>query len=731
MSARAEDSRNTNTAYVAFIFLIVISAFFFRSWFASDILPPPGRMQGETTQAYRYSSMISEGEPVPSTDIMVMHPEGMNTGENSIFEEYIAGWLHALTGGDFNAFMRFFCIVFPLLAIPGLILWMQRGGIPSRSALLGGAAYGILLPALLRTRGESLYRETVALPLLVWMGWSVESALATGKKIHVITSALLLFAALAAWKVTGFMSAFLFFYLLHRSCRRKDVSPFLAGILAATQILASLILSHMRYDLAILSPATVLAFFLLLSIFLKKSYIPWAGLLTALAAGLTGSSNTGHLGAVIMAKLRFFFSHPADPSLLDPDARLFWVSGYTSPLPGEIILLFGLPILIAVTGMRRFVSEYGKTLLLWFLPVAFVGYLFFDRLHVMLALALIPPLALVMKRYWKPVAVLLLLALQTVFVTTLARGIDSAGLETGGSGSLLRDDELDSLFEWIGDTEPGDAILSFWHISGLISAYAERPVVTHTFFENERNRRTIIEFAERIFQPEDSLSAFMRMHDADYIVYQADFILDRSSAGLLYLSGLMEVPDNCVALRMHYAPETLDSLRLVFQGASLRVFRRGGDYTYFLPQPLFKMRYYPFFSDYDAAMSALVFPGETAWNLAWEGRETAEPDMISAALLLASGSGAVPGDAIGILQELVMFHLAGRYEMEYLEEDFLVYLHYYGPDSALRLDLARLLVSEGFPERAAVQYREVLSEDPSAVQAAIELEQLLAEGVSE
>jgi len=675
--------------------------------------------------------MISEGKTVPSTDIMVMHPEGMNTGENSIFEEYIAGGLHALTGGDFNVFIRFFSIFFPLLAIPGLIFWMRRVGIPSRIALLGGAAYGILLPALLRTRGESLYRETVALPLLVWMGWAVESSLATGKKVHVITSALLLFFSLAAWKVTGFMSAFLFFYLLHRSCRRKDVPPFLAGMLAAAQILASLLLSHMRYDFAILSPATVLAFFLLLSIFHKKSYIPWAGLLLALAAGLAGSSSTGHLGAVIMAKLRFFFSHPTDPSLLDPDARLFWVSGYTSPLPGEIILLFGLPILIAVSSIRRFVTEHGKTLLFWFLPVAFAGYLFFDRLHVMLALALIPPIALVMKRYWKAFAVLLLLVLQTVFVTALARGIDSAGLETGGSGSLLSDDELDSLFEWISETDSSDAFLSFWHISGLISAYAERPVVTHTFFENERNRRAIIEYAERTFQPEDSLLAFMRRHDADYYVYQADFILDRSSAGLLYLSGLTEVPDNCAALRMHYAPETLDSLRLVFQGSSLRVFRGGGDSEYFLPQPLFKMRYYPFFSDYDAAMASLLFPGETAWNLAWEGRETGEPDMISAALLLASGSGAVPDDAIGILQELVMFHLQGGYEMEYLEEDFLVYLHYYGPDPGIRLDLARLLVSGGFPERAAVQYRKVLSEDPSAVQAALELERLTAEGVSE
>jgi len=90
-------------------------------------------------------------------------------------------------------------------------------------------------------------------------------------------------------------------------------------------------------------------------------------------------------------------------------------------------------------------SEYRKTLLLWFLPVAFAGYLFFDRLHVMLGIALIPPIALAMRKYWKPVAVLLLLVLQTVFVTALARGINSAGLEVGSSGSLLGDDELDSL----------------------------------------------------------------------------------------------------------------------------------------------------------------------------------------------------------------------------------------------------------------------------------------------
>lgn len=99
--------------------------------------------------------------------------------------------------------------------------------------------------------------------------------------------------------------------------------------------------------------------------------------------------------------------------------------------------------------------------------------------------------------------------------------------------------------------------------------------------------------------------------------------------------------------------------------------------------------------------------------------------MVSAALLLASGAGMSVNDATGMLQELATSYFGGTYGIEYLEEDFLVYLHYYGPDPAVRLDLARLLASEGLVESSVSQYRLVLQEDPACTEAIEEMELLL------
>jgi hypothetical protein len=136
------------------------------------------------------------------------------------------------------------------------------------------------------------------------------------------------------------------------------------------------------------------------------------------------------------------------------------------------------------------------------------------------------------------------------------------------------------------------------------------------------------------------------------------------------------------------------------------------------------MRYYHLFGDYDLARVALSAPEAVARELAWEGRGQGNPHTVSAALALASLSEMTADDAVGMLQELAMMYFQGDYGMEYLEEDFIVYLHSYGPDPAVRLDLARLLASEGLTERAIAQYNAVLQEDPQCEEAARELRQI-------
>jgi len=707
--ARWSEPFSSPIARFATLFLFMGAALAFRAFFSVHVMPPPLLMQGEATQAYRYSAMISRGEGVPDVDPMSMHPGGFVTGQNSIFEEYIAGGLHSVIGGDFDSYMRIFCLVFPLLAVIGIHLWAGAAGFSRRTALAASALYGIMLPALLRARGESLYRETVALPLIVFLGWTLERAIGAdrGRLRPAVASAVLLFAALASWKVAGFLSLFIFAYLLFS--RKAPGDRVLIIPLGAAQLLASLLLSHMRHDTAILSPASILAAAAMISCFVpagSRRALSWAGALAAAAGALLLPGEGGHVTAVALAKFRFLFRHPADPLLLSPDARLFWVGGYTSPTPGEFIWLFGPLFVAAIPGIAPFFRQARGRLMVPFLFVSMAGYLFFDRLHVFLAVALAPLLALSARRSALMPVVFVLVGAHAVFAPSLGQWLSEAGLSFRPGASLLTDDELDGYLRWVRtSTDPSDAFLAYWHISGLTSAYAERPTVLHTFFENRRNRENIVEFSACLFRSGDELVSFMEENEARYLVYQADFLLDRSWQGAAYLGGISATHDSSAAFLLHYMPERLERLALVWQGASIRVFELDGTAITAHRNPLFILRYRPFF-DYGTASACISDPVGTALSLGSAGLSRRDPDAVSAALLVLSGNPSeVPAEAsIGLLQFLVEAHLAGAYDILDLEGDFEAYLEGWGPDREVRLDLVRLLERAGLRDRAFHHY---------------------------
>lgn len=719
------------TLVISALLAAITSGFLFRTYFARRVMPPSGRMQTETTQSYRYAKMISQEGNIPELDSLVMYPEGMNTSENSIFEEYIAGGIHRIIGGNFNDFIRFFCLLFPLLTIPVLFLWMRSADYSLLLSLAGSSFYAFIFPALLRTRGESFYRETVALPFLVTLAWLTEKALSDNHRdgtndrkvlITSIAAGFVLFLTLAAWKVSAFIVFFLLLYLFWRNYRNRDVPFSLRISFAAAQIAAALLLSHMRHDGAILSPSTVMAVLLVLPRF-KSVCIPIAGTLLAVLSVFAGPGSGGHIAAVIAAKIRFMFSHPSDPSLLSSDARLFWVPGYTSPTPAQFLLVFGIPFAVAAPGIPAFFREKKGRLIFWFLFLSLAGYLFFDRLLVFLAIALIPVITLSLRKKWFFIPAVALILMQSILPGNIAEIILKSGLQFRNTSSLLNDSELDSFLHWIErETGNDEAVLSFWHISGLVSAYAHRPVITHTFFENRSNRRNIVRFASVMFMPEDSLTAFMKEKECEIVVYQADFLLDDSYCGLLYLAGLEDVPDDAVALKMQFAPEMLSSLTPVFQGSSLRVFKLGEANAEPVPRHfLFVDRYRHCYNGYDSARALLSDPRAASGYLADTGIEMNDPDMLSGALLLGvSGDG--PQDVTEqMLNDLIQLYIQCSYDLDNLSEDIETFIYWRGDKPGLRLLLARLFASEGRFREAEIEYVLVLEEDPGNTQAAEEL----------
>jgi hypothetical protein len=280
------------------------------------------------------------------------------------------------------------------------------------------------------------------------------------------------------------------------------------------------------------------------------------------------------------------------------------------------------------------------------------------------------------------------------------------GLSFRPGASLLTDTEVNRYLRWVSEsTAPTDVFLAYWHISGITSAYGERPTVLHTFFENRRNRENIIRFSAALFGPEEELVSFMEERQARYLVYQADFLLDRSWQGAAYLGGVTSPNDSSAAFLMHYMPERLMRLAPVWQGTSLRIFELDGVASPLAPNALFMLRYRPFL-DYGTALASVSDPVGTALALGSSGLAHRDPDAVSAALLILSTDAAdVPPEAsLGLLQFLLEAHLAGSYGILDLEGDFEAYLAGWGPDREIRLDLVRLLERAGLRERAIHHY---------------------------
>ena len=72
--------------------------------------------------------------------------------DTKLFEEYIAGGIHRVIGGDLDSFLIFFCRLFPLFAVPVLFFWMRGSGFSFTGSFTGAALYAVFLPALLTSQ---------------------------------------------------------------------------------------------------------------------------------------------------------------------------------------------------------------------------------------------------------------------------------------------------------------------------------------------------------------------------------------------------------------------------------------------------------------------------------------------------------------------------------------------------------------------------------------------------
>jgi hypothetical protein len=592
--------------------------------FASPFYDPAGESAFYPAEAgiqYHWANRFAAGEKLPGTDVRAQFPEGLRMAADiTLFMEPVAGWTYRfivaplLRISFFDYSIWFIAVV---SALPLLIAW-GLGRVLGGSAVAGWVAAGLLalhplgLDRVVRNFGRENFALTfVFLPLLgLAFAWR-ESRKPEGKdrlfRNPLVLAGILIavvgqYIAFASWHLSRalFEVEVLALVVLSvlgglGSVERKTVAVWLALLVPA-----ELLIPALRERAFVLSPGVVLGHFFVLNELLVgriRRHAPRLSLLTCLGAAalwLRPGTQDTHLLSVTASKLKFLLQKPADPTLLSPEARMLWIEAFLSPSIEQVVT-FVIPFLLligvaTVLNFERVRSHWKESAALRFLVVLTLFWLgafaLFFRLHVMLVFnlcVLAGVLAACMESARQravhaglAVVVMLFFGWQTS--TPFEGNWWRRNLEQlsprRAEAFVNRQADTDDLLHWIRGNTGHDDVFGGWiGMSSLVYAYADRPVVVQSKFENPTVRGKLEELASALYGKEQELADFCLRYGVKFFVYEAPFLLSDSTESLRYVAGHREIETSMTVFAMHFFSYDLERFELVYQNGGFRVFQ--------------------------------------------------------------------------------------------------------------------------------------------------------------
>jgi len=563
----------------------------------------------ESAQRYRYVEILAAGEPLPNPDTRMWAPDGYDPRTDTILQEHAYAWSYRVLGlgpeVPVAAFVRTFTRVVYGLGIFALVALCGVMGRSRVGALLACLAYAVVLPAVERSTGQVLYREHLAIPLVVYHLYFLAAALDRQRVRDAALAGVFLLLALLAWKVMTFYVLILmgvFALAAVVEPHRPAVPRVLAGCLLPALIVSLLLPVHLRFDRFWASTGAILGVVSWLVVWFHRrqpmglgARAAWiaSGTLALLLAAPEASAYS-HVWETIAARLTHLGHKPADPGELVFHARHFWSGNYRSPTLARLLRDFGLPALAAAPGLiaaaihvvrqRRIDARTAMVLLLSAFGAA---YLVFRKLQAFPAMLLAVFIGLGWTAgrggwRWASRAVVLvavagMLAQTYGWVPETHRllGVRSPAqpyavpvtqVYTGG--------ELGGLVSWIREhTGPDDVILADFVVSPFLLVQTDRPVVLNCFFESpmvERYRR----YTEALFDDPAAFQAFCREHEVDWVVHAADQALRvDDEMSYRYVADATGWDPGWPAALMQFQPQRLPFLELAHETPFFRVYR--------------------------------------------------------------------------------------------------------------------------------------------------------------
>ncbi len=572
--------------------------------------PPPFTL--ESALNFRRIQQVWTDGRVPEVDPDIQYPQGIVVRRtDTVGAERIYCFLALFFPKTMNlaARVRWIEVLWFCLGIPLLGLWI---GCLTRSVYGGAVAalfYAVSLASVIRSTGQEISHENMALPLLIGHlaldAYAARARALRGAALAAAGSAVLLALALVFWDLIQFYLLLWMIAFVARLFRANPLAddgtrPFLRwGLAMAALVLAGIGDSYLRAHGFLMSPVLLLAYGFGLGLLVRRalarravSLRPAAARMLTLAAllaplllaGVAGNIYTGsygHFGELLWAKLRFLNHKPADPARLTFNQRIMWVPALHSAnmelavelFPGILVLtLLAFGVCFCFARNR---SQVGLNQLLFFYAVSLITFWFFVRFQVFLVifaaglLGCLAAWSLEHGRLWRMLAALLLGAV----AGAEAGHVLENPLRWGRPNTYYR--ELGELTQWLERNVAPSPVLANFGVSASILAYGGCPIVLHPKFESREIRTRVREYGEHLFKgTEVEFRDWAEQFDVGYYVYSlGEFSLKGEDRQMRYMVDALKPSTNSAAWIFEFDPSRATWFQPLWANAKYRVFK--------------------------------------------------------------------------------------------------------------------------------------------------------------
>ena len=401
----------------------------------------------ESAMMYSYALDVAEGRGIPKYDKSLVGMDDVNVWRQfSIGVEPFLGYGYRLKklltpasrvtaasdyedDPEFTAFAKVQLRLWISLISGFVFLWLVVLRIPLPAALVGGLLHAVSCAAVARYTAQDIVRGNFAMPFIVAAFAAAAWYLRAPSKVKLLLLGFAVFASLATWDLTRMC-----FGLWGLAEIVRTVSGGIVNVkrrrlwraICFASVAAALLVPYHREHSLITSPFTMVLLPLVLTLhhlgsgrrlverlaILAGAAAVFAGLwsLAPLLGAPTG--NYSHFTELMKAKIRFLNIKPANPLLLNFEARSVWVPGMHSVTRVIVNKLFPMSLHLAfLGGVLALCVEVARKELRRLLPIAnlpfllaliySISFVFIVRHHVLVILFVSVSIPILLLVWWR------------------------------------------------------------------------------------------------------------------------------------------------------------------------------------------------------------------------------------------------------------------------------------------------------------------------------------------